>query len=77
MGLATWAGGTEMMHIFEAEGDSRNFIYVPSKVISLEAQYAIDDSSLTVRAEVGDGSDDRGAASIHKVRDRPFPSLTA
>jgi hypothetical protein len=60
MGLATWAGGTEMMHIFEAEGDSRNFIYVPSKVISLEAQYAIDDSSLTVRAEVGDESDDRG-----------------
>jgi hypothetical protein len=27
---------------------------------TLEAQYAIDDSSLTVRAEVGDGSDDRG-----------------
>ena len=57
--LTTWQGGTEMVHMFEAEGDSTNFIYVSSRSISLEAQHAIDAGG-TVKAEVSDEPDDRG-----------------
>ena len=58
--LTTWQGGTEMVHMFEAEDGSGNFIYVSSRAISLSAQNAIDDSSVTVKAEVSDEPDDRG-----------------